>query len=267
MLFSVKSPFPGFEDVKSVEFSELDNFFVRMTTKDRDADKDPVALTLVNPYAIRQNYDFVVPTAIQALLDLKQDGELKVYCVVVLNKTIENSCVNFLAPVVCNMKNGTIAQVLLDAKEYPSYGLAEKIGVLIKNTEFSVKSPILGFEDITKVEILPVDQVLATMKSVESSKEHEKTSFTLINPYFLRRDYEFELPTPYKVLLDINETSELKIFNVVILNKTIEESSVNFLAPIVCNAKNNTLAQVVLDPKNYPKYGPFEKVGDLVKKK
>lgn len=265
MLFEVKNQIPGFEDVTSVEIDELDNFFVRMTTKDRDPGKEQVSLTLVNPYSIRRDYDFVLPTSLQLLIEANDDSELRVYNVVVLNKTIEDSVVNFLAPIVVNMKNKTLCQAMLDPAIYVNYGQAEKIGVIVQKNIFEVKGSILGFEDIRKVQITPIDQFLATMSSKESSEEHKNTSFTLINPYILRPEYDFVVPTPYQVLLDVKNPDELVVFNLVILNKTIEDSGVNFLAPIVCNLKNNTLAQVVLDPKNYPYYGPAERVGDFIK--
>ena len=136
----------------------------------------------------------------------------------------------------------------------------------MKKNTFEVKQPILGFEDITKVEIVPFDKFFSTMKVIESGKEHAGTSFTLINPYTLRQDYNFEVPTPYQVLLDLDERSEWRVYNIVILNKTIDKSVVNFIAPVLCNLKNNFMAQVVLDPKKYPNYGAAEKISDFIEK-
>ena len=51
----------------------------------------------------------------------------------------------------------------------------------------------------------------------------------------------------------------------VMLSKTIEDSGVNFLAPIVCNVKNNLIAQIVLDPKDYVDYSQAEKISKFLK--
>ena len=264
MILNVKSPILGFEDVRSVEITELENGFFKLTSKERDANKEPVSFTIIDPYVVRPDYDFELPTPYQVLMDINNDSQLRVFNMVMLSRTIEESGVNFLAPLVCNMNNNTISQVVLDPKFYPEYSQTEKIGTLVNKNLFTVKGPILGFEDITKVEITPLDKFFVTMKSVESGAEHKNTSFTLINPYVLRSDYSFDVPTPYQVLLDINDRSALRVYNMVMLGKTIGESGVNFIAPIVCNVKNNTMAQIVLDPKDYVEYSQAEKISNFL---
>ena len=43
MILNVKSPILGFEDVRSVEITELENGFFKLTSKERDANKEPVS--------------------------------------------------------------------------------------------------------------------------------------------------------------------------------------------------------------------------------
>ncbi|CUU74476.1 flagellar assembly protein FliW [Campylobacter hyointestinalis] len=126
--------------------------------------------------------------------------------------------------------------------------------------KFTIKSPILGFEDIKSVEITQIDDFFVKMQSLDSD-----TSFTMINPYALR-EYEFEIPTYYQELMQISDKSELKVYNMLVISSPIEESSVNFIAPIVCNMTNMTLSQVILDPVNYPKYSQAEKISSFIKK-
>lgn len=265
MVFEIKSPILGFEDIRTVEVTELENGFFKLTSKDRDPNKEPISFTVINPYQIRPDYDFELPTSYQVLMDVNDSSDLRVFNMVMLSKTIEDSGVNFLAPIVCNMKNMTLSQVVLDPKYYPQYSQAEKIGTVLNKDLYTVKGPILGFEDISKVEITALDKFFVTMKSRESGDEHKNISFTLINPFVLRPDYNFEVPTPYQILLDIHEKSDIRIYNMVMLNKTIEDSGVNFLAPIVCNVRNNTVAQIVLDPKAYVEYNQAEKIADFLK--
>ncbi|CAM2796635.1 flagellar assembly protein FliW [Helicobacter burdigaliensis] len=122
----VKSPILGFEEVSEVDFAEVDEgalAFLSMVGKDSE-------LLLVNPYKVRE-YSFEVPAVTQTLLDIKADSNIKVFCVFVREKESEIR-INFLAPIVINCDNGTLAQVVLNAKEYPSFGVAESIKSYIK---------------------------------------------------------------------------------------------------------------------------------------
>ncbi|EEQ62798.1 protein FliW [Helicobacter pullorum MIT 98-5489] len=124
--FVVKSPILGFEEVNEVEFAEVDNgalAFLSMIGNDAE-------LLLINPYKVRE-YSFEVPANIQALLDIKADSNVKVFCVFVREKQTEIR-INFLAPIILNCDNHTLAQVILNAKDYPRFGVAESIKDYIK---------------------------------------------------------------------------------------------------------------------------------------
>lgn len=125
---------------------------------------------------------------------------------------------------------------------------------------FSVKSPILGFEHIKTMELIELDKFFVKLQSKDDS-----TSFTMINPYALR-DYEFDVPTYYEELMQIKETSELRVYNILVVALPLEKSTVNFIAPIVCNMDNMTLSQVVLDVASYPQYGQAERIEDFIQK-
>jgi flagellar assembly factor FliW len=125
---------------------------------------------------------------------------------------------------------------------------------------YTVKGHILGFDDTTKVDIVEIDDLFATMKDLDN----EAISFTLINPYLLR-EYSFDVPMAIKVLLDLNEKSNVRVYNIVVIQNPLENSKINFLAPIVINEDNKSLAQVVLDPKAHPDFGMAESIKDFMK--
>jgi len=125
---------------------------------------------------------------------------------------------------------------------------------------YTVKSHILGFENVNEVEITEIDDLFASMKDAQN----DAISFTLINPYQLR-EYSFDLPIAIQTLLEINENSKVKVYNIVVIQKPLEESLINFLAPIVINEDNKTLAQVVLDPKAYPEFEMAEPIKNFIK--
>lgn len=121
--------------------------------------------------------------------------------------------------------------------------------------QYDVKSTILGFEQITKVELSQIDDMFSILKSCDGSN----ISFTLVNPYALR-EYSFDLPTPIRVLLDINENSKVVVYNIAVIQDPLDESCINFLAPLIFNQDNATMAQAVLDVKNHPGLGLAEPI-------
>ena len=136
MVFDVKSPILGFEDVSKMKLEKIDDIFMRLSNTEAIA---PV-FVLINPFVLRE-YDFEVPTAIKLLLDLDTSKNILVANIMVMQNPIQNSTINFLAPVVFNFDNHTMAQVALDSFKYPQYGLAEPISKWYKeDTESSTKS-------------------------------------------------------------------------------------------------------------------------------
>jgi len=121
---------------------------------------------------------------------------------------------------------------------------------------FEVKSPILGFESTDSVIFTKVDEVFATVRDTKA----DHPQFTLINPYVLR-EYSFDIPTPIRILLDLNQDSNVHVYNIMVVMNPIEKSVVNFLAPLVFNENNMTVAQVVLAGRDYPDFGVAEEIG------
>jgi len=120
---------------------------------------------------------------------------------------------------------------------------------------YEVKGEILGFENTKKVTINEIDPLFSTMMD----EENENISFTLVNP-FLLREYSIDIPLDMKELLEIDEDSKIGVFNILIIQKPLEKSVINFLAPIVVNLDKKLLTQVILDPKKHPDYGMAETI-------
>ena len=120
---------------------------------------------------------------------------------------------------------------------------------------YEVKGNILGFEKTINVEINEIDNLFSTMLD----SNNKDISFTIVNPYSLR-EYSFDLPTDVKVILEIDENSNFSVYNIVVIQKPLEDSTVNFLAPIVVNNDNNKIAQAVLNSKRHPDFGMAEKI-------
>ncbi len=121
MIFSVKAPIPGFESIKEVELEKFDDFFVKFISK-----SDPTVFTLINPFMIR-SYEIEIPEYFRALLDINEKTNILILNIMIIATPIETSTINFIAPLVFNVDNGSVAQVILDVSLYPDFGLMESI--------------------------------------------------------------------------------------------------------------------------------------------
>ena len=125
--------------------------------------------------------------------------------------------------------------------------------------KFDISVPLLGFEDVTQVELLKIDDIFMKMQS--TTDEH--ISFTLIDPFVLR-EYDFEVPQNIEDSLQATKDSNLLILNIVLIQTPIEESIVNFIGPLVFNTDNNKATQIILSDS--VKYGVAEKISTFLNK-
>ncbi len=120
---------------------------------------------------------------------------------------------------------------------------------------YKVDGRIYGFSDTVTVEFHKIDELFATIKD----SDNEAVSFTLVNPFRLR-EYAFDLADDVKVLLDINEETNILVYNIVIIQDPLDASKINFLAPLILNEDNQTMAQIILKPEEYPDFGMAESI-------
>ena len=125
MIFSVKAPIPGFEIIKEVELEKIDEFFVKFISK-----SDPTTFTLINPFMLRP-YEFEIPEYFRTLLDVNEKTNILILNIMIIATPIETSTINFIAPLVFNVDNQSLAQVVLDAGQHPDFGLMESISTFL----------------------------------------------------------------------------------------------------------------------------------------
>ena len=109
--------------------------------------------------------------------------------------------------------------------------------------KLKVVSPIFGFEDVKEAYLKKMDDFFYELDCGE-------IVFTLIDPLSITK-YEFDLSESYKKLLEVKSLDDVKIFNIVTIHTPIEESTINFLAPIMINEDKKLLVQIALDDKRY----------------
>lgn len=123
--------------------------------------------------------------------------------------------------------------------------------------QFDLKLPLLGFEETSKMELKKIDEIFLRLESVGDGP-----SFTLVNPFALR-EYSFDIPSSLQALLGITPESNLLIYNIMILQTPIENSTINFIAPLIFNTDNQTMAQIIID--NRADFGIAESVNSYLK--
>ncbi len=126
MTYELKMPILGFDDVTKVELEQIDETFSKLRSLDGTR---PFEITLVNPFSLCE-YNFTIPTADEKLLDLDETrgDKVLVFCVVVVQKPIENSIVNLMAPFVFNPSNASCLQVAtLPVAEYPQFSKVQPL--------------------------------------------------------------------------------------------------------------------------------------------
>jgi len=79
------------------------------------------------------------------------------------------------------------------------------------------------------------------------SAEEENICFLTLNPFELTKSYEFDLPSPAQEMLEINDLTDVLVFNIVNTRGDLNNATVNLQAPVIINIKKNIGMQVVLN--------------------
>ena len=122
--------------------------------------------------------------------------------------------------------------------------------------KYKIVYPILGFEDEKEYELTHIEGPFYKL-------EGKKASFTLIDPFFLRDDYDFEIDDEIANNLKLIPENVM-VLNIMAVEKPFENSTVNFAAPLIFNKDDKLMAQVVLDKYNYSLARPIK---DFLKEK
>lgn len=121
--------------------------------------------------------------------------------------------------------------------------------------KYKVVYPILGFENEKEYELSHIEGPFYKL-------EGKNVSFTLIDPFFIRNDYGFELDDEFTEKLNLNENNVM-VLNILTPAKPFEESTINFAAPLIFNTEDKIFGQAILDKYNY---SLARKIGDFLGK-
>lgn len=124
---------------------------------------------------------------------------------------------------------------------------------------FDMISPILGYDNEKKFVIIEHKDE-SSFKWLQSTTDPQ-LAFVITMAGFFGIDYTFELPEKTQEELDIQDAEDILVFNIVVIpHENPRASTINLLAPIIFNIKNQKAAQTVLSGSNLKvDYPLFEK--------
>lgn len=129
---------------------------------------------------------------------------------------------------------------------------SEKLGEIEidESSIINFVSPIIGFEQIKQYVIVKLSQndKFSWLQSVDN----DSVTFPITVPQAFDIEYTFEIDDNNQKLLNLNDANDLLTFNIVNipLNRP-EDATINLLAPIVVNIKENIGAQLILSGSNH----------------
>lgn len=106
-----------------------------------------------------------------------------------------------------------------------------------------------GFEDSKEFALLEIEDLIGFKFLQDINNEY--LCFTLVNPFKFLDSYEFNIPDEKLKRLDLNLNDDLLVYNIVTLSNSLEESTVNLLAPIIINLSNMKGEQFILNNDEY----------------
>jgi flagellar assembly factor FliW len=83
-------------------------------------DRPDLAFVLINPLMVEANYQITLSGSDRKLLDIKDPNQIQVWTVVTIPHGAPDSMTaNLKAPVVLNLENRLMAQIILESDDYP----------------------------------------------------------------------------------------------------------------------------------------------------
>lgn len=76
------------------------------------------AFVIIDPFAVKKDYEIDLKDEVLKELDIKEAGEVVVYCIVVVPDDISKMTMNLQAPLIINMVKRLGKQLILDTDRY-----------------------------------------------------------------------------------------------------------------------------------------------------
>ena len=107
---------PGFEDYKyfNVNIIKDNEKFYSIVSKE----DDNIGFISISPFEIKKDYEIDLDDEFVKELDIKDEKDVLVLCLITLGKTLKDSTANLKAPIIINIKNNRGKQLILQDDKY-----------------------------------------------------------------------------------------------------------------------------------------------------
>ncbi|MFJ8457754.1 flagellar assembly protein FliW [Lysinibacillus xylanilyticus] len=128
---------------------------------------------------------------------------------------------------------------------------------IVEKDILTFEKGLLGLEDHKKFVLLPISEEhpLVLLQSVEDVE----IGFVVAYPFAFKKDYSFDLSEEDLEQLQIENEEDVITYAIVTMKETLQDSTINLLAPLVINIDKKCGKQIVLqDNKSYPLRYPMQ---------
>jgi flagellar assembly factor FliW len=108
---------------------------------------------------------------------------------------------------------------------------------------------IPGFEQLQQFVIIKPNLELPF--SFLQSVEDGEVAFIVVSPFVFYPAYEFDISEDTKQELAIKQETDVLVWNIVSIRESLEDATINLLAPIILNSKDLLGKQIILQGTNY----------------
>lgn len=107
---------PGFEDYKyfNVNIIKDNEKFYSIVSKE----DDNIGFISISPFDIKKDYEIDLDDEFIKELDIKDEKDVLVICLITLGKSLKDSTANLKAPIIINIKNNRGKQLILQDDKY-----------------------------------------------------------------------------------------------------------------------------------------------------
>ena len=109
---------------------------------------------------------------------------------------------------------------------------------------------IIGFEEYHSFVLLDISDGQSPLRCLQST-EDSSLAFILLDPFYLRPDYEVVIDDEVVAKLSVDSSDDIVILAIVVVPENIKLMSINLKAPIIINARVKKGIQYILDCDDY----------------
>ena len=107
---------PGFEDYKYFNINVIkdnEKFYSIVSKED-----DNIGFISISPFDIKKDYEIDLDDEFVKKLNITDEKDVLVLCLITLGKTLKDSTANLKAPIIINIKNNRGKQLILQDDKY-----------------------------------------------------------------------------------------------------------------------------------------------------